>query len=232
VLGPADALRERPYRRTGVALTNLSMLKFRAEEWIDLLEDSFELARGAVANTVRGVAALEVRRWAMQKDPRGRVMLTGKPGQGAMSFVDRLAAFSELPVLRAAGVQVLADVVGLVEERTFAKGEVLWTRGESPQRSFLVIEGEVIGERADPPLQVRFGPGTAVAGTGALGAPAIEWTARASAATRTLSLHWEDWSDLMEEHFDLVRSALTGLAVFREEILEEIASEIPDLVLT
>jgi hypothetical protein len=35
----------------------------------------------------------------------------------------------------------------------------------------------------------------------------------------------EDWFDLMEEHFDLIRSALAELALIRESVLEEIAEK-------
>ena len=230
VIGPADALLERPYRRTGEALTDLSMLKLRVDDWIDLLEDSFELSRAAVTNAVRGVAALESRIWAAEKEPRGRAVLTPPHERGPLSFVDRLATFAEIRLLRGAGVQVLTDVVGLVEERTFPAGATLWERGELPGRVFFVIEGEVIADRVDPALTVRFGPGSVVAGAAAMGDPS-PWEPRAVTETRTLSLHLEDWFDLMEEHLDLVRSALGGLAQVREEILEQLAEATGELVL-
>ncbi len=188
------------------------------------------LARGVVATSAQRVAALEVRRWAQQKDPRGKIVTKVALG-GGLSFVDRLAAFAQVGLFRLAGVQVLADVVSLLEERTFAPGERLWARGEAPGRTFLVATGEVVADRLDPPLTVRFGPGSAVAGAAALGDAAKEWEAHAVVETRTLSLPLEDWFDEMEEHFDLVRSALGGLAILRDEIVEDLARGSRELVL-
>jgi CRP-like cAMP-binding protein len=224
VIGGGDAFLERPYPRTGVALTNLSLLRVPAEDWIELVEDSFQLTRGAVSNAVRGVAALELRLWESQRDPRGAAMVVAPHGKRPMSFVDRLSTFAGAGMFRSAGVQVLTDLVGLQEERSFAAGEALWTRKAAPREAFVVVEGEVVAERMDRPLAVRFGPGSVVAGVAALGDPAKEWEARALSPTRALSLGHEDWLDLMEDHFDLARSALGQLALARERILEQLAA--------
>ena len=230
-IGPADAILDRPYQRTGVALTNLSLLKVPAEDWIELIEDSFELARGSVSSSVEQIAALEALLWSSQQGPRGKVMATLRLEGGPLSFLDRLAMFAGLGLFRSAGVQVLADVVSLVEEQTFAPGERIWARGESPGKTFLIVEGEVMADRLDPALTVRFGPGSGVAGVASLGDAAKAWEARAVVETRTLSLQLEDWFDEMEEHFDLVRSALGGLALIRDEIVEELAAGRRELVL-
>jgi CRP-like cAMP-binding protein len=232
VIGPGDVLLERPYRRTGVALTDLSLLRVPAEDWIELLEDSFELTRGAVSNSVRSVAALELRVWESQRDPRGRVIAAAPPPGRPLTFVDRLAMFAEAGLFRSAGVQVLTDVVSLVEERSFAQGEFLWRRAAAPGEAILVVEGEVVAERIDSKVAVRFGPGSVVAGVAALGEAAQAWEARAMAPTRALFLRHEDWLDLMEEHFDLVRSALGQLSLMREAILEQLAAGRSELVVT
>lgn len=231
VIGPADAVLDRPYSRTGDALTNLSLLKVPAEDWLELVEDSFELARGAVAASVQRLADLEARLWSTQEDPRGRVMAPTRADRGPLSFFERLATFAEVGLFRVAGVQVLADLVSLVEEQTFAPGERIWARGESTGRTFLVVEGEVVADRRDPAVTVRFGPGSGVAGVASLGDAAKMWEARAVVETRTLSLRLEDWFDEMEEHFDLVRSALGGLALLRDEVVLELARGKRELVL-
>jgi hypothetical protein len=57
----------------------------------------------------------------------------------------------------------------------------------------------------------------------ALGEAASAWEAQAVEPTRVLSLLVEDWYDLMEEHFDLVRSALRAVALTSERLLDELA---------
>ena len=231
MIGPADAILERPYPRTGIALTNLSVLKLPAEDWLDLLEDSFELARNAVATSVRRVAALEARRWSLEKEPRGSMVTTAPAYAHTLSFVDRLAMFTGVGLLRSAGVQVVSDVVSLVGEERFAPGERIWRRGEAPGRTFIIVTGEAVAERSDPALTVRFGPGSAIAGTASLGDGVRDWEARAVIETRVLSLPIEAWFDEMEEHFDLVRSALGALALLRDEIVEDLARGKIELVL-
>lgn len=91
-------------------------------------------------------------------------------------------------------------------------------------RVFLVVEGQVEGLHESPDVAYSFGPGDIVLGAGAFGVPALAWNARATSRARLLAFGGEDWLDLMEEHFDLVRSALAGLALERERLLDLLAS--------
>jgi CRP-like cAMP-binding protein len=232
VIGPADVMLDRPYQRTAVALTDLNLLKVRADEWIDLLEDSPELVRSAVRNAARAIGALEVRMWSSQADPRGWVVTSVPATERPLSFVDRLATLADIQILRSGGVQVLADLVGLTEERAFASGELLWRRGDAPGWALLLLGGEVVADRVDPALKVRFGPGSVVAGSGSLSEFAGGWEARAITPTRALAIRLEDWFDLMEEHFDLARSALGGFSLRREELLNQLAGEANEILLT
>jgi CRP-like cAMP-binding protein len=260
VIGAFDAVLDRPHTRTAVALTNLSLMRVRADHWIEVLEESFELSRGVVANLVRASAALESRLWRSRPQPalqagatrEGAPVAGERPLEvdassqallgyvassavsrpvGPLSFVDRLAILTDVAILRAAGIQVLADVAGLMQEVSFEPGELIHERGENGGRFFVVIEGEVVADRSDPELSVRFGPGRVVCGVAGLGEPAQAWRARAVERTRALSMRLEDWYDLMEEHFDLVRSALRALALRRESILDELAADAGDLLL-
>ena len=85
VIGVFDALLDRPHTRTAVAETNLHLLKLRVDHWLELLEDSFGLARAALGNSVTTVAAVEARRWAAQKAPRGAVMASRRRRSRARS---------------------------------------------------------------------------------------------------------------------------------------------------
>jgi CRP-like cAMP-binding protein len=228
VIGVFDALLERPHARTAVADTPLHVLKVRIEHWLDLLEDSFGLARAALANSVATVAAVEARRWKLDPKPQGSVLASVPPVEFPLAFVDRLAILAETPLVRGAGIQVLVELADSVEEVTFEPGEVLFereeSRGQSRGQAFLVLEGEALGDRNDPRLEVSFGPGSFVGGVASLGDPIIAWQARAVTRVRALSLPLEDWLDHMEEHFDLVRSALSALALMRETILDDLAA--------
>jgi CRP-like cAMP-binding protein len=223
VVGVFDALLERPHRRTAVAETNLHLLKLGVEQWLDILEDSFSLARAALANSVSTVAAIEIRQWAAVADPRGAVDVHVPSVEPPLAFVDRVAMLAEVPLLRGAGIQVLVELAESLEERTFQPGEMLFERGAPRTDVYWLLQGEVVGDRRDPDLQVLFGPGSLVGGSASLGEAIVAWQAHAVTRVRVLAMRIEDWFDLMEEHFDLVRSALSALALRRETILEDLA---------
>jgi CRP-like cAMP-binding protein len=222
-IGAFDAVMNRPHARTAIALSDLRLMKLRSEHWLELLEDSFELARANVTNIVGTVAGLEARRWATQPEPRGSVVAPVPPLDDSFTFVDRLALLTEAGMFRDAGVQVLADVASVMEEMTFDAGQRI--EGEAKRRALLVLAGQVVADRRDPNISVVFGPGSVVCGAAALGEPVHAWNARAISPVRVLAIRLEDWFDLMEEHFDLVRSALGALARVRESILEELAAD-------
>jgi CRP-like cAMP-binding protein len=221
-IGVFDALLDRPHDRTAVAETRMHLLKLRVDQWLELLEDSFGLARSAVANSVRTVSAIEARQWALQTAPRGYVVAPVPAVEGPLSFVERLAIFADDALMRGAGIQVLVEVADSLQEVAFEPGASVFERGHWRGESFLVLAGEVEGDLRDPEIKVLFGPGSFVGGVASLGEPILAWNARARTRVRALSLRHEDWFDLMEEHFDLVRSALTQLALVRESILEEL----------
>jgi CRP-like cAMP-binding protein len=225
VIGVFDALLDRPHTRTATAESNQHLLKLRTEDWLDLLEDSFGLARAALANSVSTVAALEARQWASQAQPRGPAVVLAPSVEPPVAFVERVAILAETPLVRAAGIQVLVELAESLEELTFQPGDPLFQRGESHGRAHLVLQGEVVAQRSNPDLQVLFGPGSFVGGAASLGDSIDAWQARAATYTRVLSMRLEDWLDLMEEHFDLVRSALSALALSREAILDELAEK-------
>jgi CRP-like cAMP-binding protein len=224
VIGVFDALLERPHARTAVADTDLHVLKFRVEHWLDLLEDSFGLARSALGNSVATVAAVEARRWKTDPRPKGSVVAAIPQVEFPLALVDRLAILAETPLVRGAGIQVLVELADSVEEVTFEPGDAIFERGQPTGQAFLVLEGEAEGNRNDPKLEVSFGPGSFVGGIASLGEPITAWQARAVTRVRALSVSLADWFDRMEEHFDLVRSALSALALMREAILEDLAA--------
>src|SRR3954469_5274270 len=61
LLGGFEGHLDRPARRSMVALTEFYALKIRRRAWLDLLEDSFELARRAVTASATAVARLQER---------------------------------------------------------------------------------------------------------------------------------------------------------------------------
>lgn len=221
VFGMSDALLERPRRRTAVAVTEIQAMKVASEAWIELLEDSFPLARAAVLGTVRVVADLEARFWATEVLQTRRASLRSPLG-ATLDVIERLAVLAEAPLLRGAGVQTLSDLAASSEVTRFTAGEVVLRRGVSTGRVHLLLEGGVEATRASPDVRWLGGPGDLVCGVAAFGDAVDAWEARALTPGRALTFRVTDWFDLMEEHFDMVRSTLGALSLQREELVERL----------
>jgi CRP-like cAMP-binding protein len=223
VFGMTDALLDRPRTRTALALTDVHAMKVQSEAWMELLEDSFELARTAVRGAVRSVANLEERLWAVEgRSPPGGAKRLALPA-GPLEVPSRLAVLMATPLLRGAGVQLLADLAAASEEVAFQDGDVLVERGADPGRVLVVVEGEIEASREDPQVRWRGSEGDVVCGTAAFGDPIVSWQARAGTQGRALSFRVEDWLDLLEEHFEVVRSTLAALALESERLRDRLA---------
>jgi len=144
------------------------------------------------------------------------------PDDGPLSLVDRLLFLRGVPLLAGAGVQALTDLARATEEVHFEAGDVILPRGEPRDHITLVVSGMAELERAVPVLCARFGPGDIVGGLVAIGDSKLEWEARAVAPTRALTLPIELWSDEMDDHFDLFRSAIDAIIDRREELSDRL----------
>ena len=230
-LGTFDAFVERSRTRTAVALEDLQLMKLRSDAWIDLLEDSFDLAHAAVTQSARVVAKLEAEHLARGGAPAQAASLSVALPEGRLNLVERLAVLLDLGMLRGAGVQTLVNLASSTTEVSFSEGQAVLERGAAREQMVLVMAGEVEASREDPHVVARYGPGTVVCDAAAFGEPSLAWAARAAAPTRALTIRVESWFDQMEEHFDLVRAFLGAAAVRREWLLEQVAAEQGELVM-
>jgi CRP-like cAMP-binding protein len=232
VLGGFEVLGDRPVAHTATALEDVYGMRVSAVAWVEMLEDSSQLARSAVVNASRAVTLLEERVPTWQRMPPDATLLVSIAPSRAMTLVERLALLLDVHVLRFAGVQALADLAAVSEEVFFAAGEIVVERGVEHERMIRIVDGEALAEREGPTVVRHQGPGDLVCGTAILGRSAGAWQARAVTPTRGISFPIEALFDLMEEHFDLVRSILSALGARREQLLERMATESPNLVVT
>ncbi|MGH7296269.1 MAG: Crp/Fnr family transcriptional regulator [Polyangiaceae bacterium] len=232
VIGGYEAMGDRLATHTAVAVRDLHGMRVPIAPWIEMLEDSFQLARNAVINASRGLMHLEERvPFGAPSSPREPSTLATPPA-GVLGLVDRLALLLDVRLLRSAGVQALADLAAVSEQVSFAPGDAILERGGPRERIIRIVDGEVFAQREAPTVERRYGPGDLVCGAAILGRVAEPWHARAVGAARGISLPLEALFDLMEEHFDLVRSTFAALGARRELLLEHLAARTDNLVLT
>jgi CRP-like cAMP-binding protein len=229
LIGGFEAFADRPRDRNAVALKDFPVLRIPTGAWIDLLEDNFALARAAVLQTARAVAQLEDR---VPDGPPPARQDPPRVGSGPLTLVERLALLGSVQILRGGGVQALADLASASEEAFFESGEAILERGAEGTHLHLIVGGEVDASRVDPAARRSYGPGDIVCGVASFGSSAVPWEARARVATRVLSFSSELWFDLMEEHFDMVRSTLAAIAERRALLIEFLAERSGGIVFT
>jgi CRP-like cAMP-binding protein len=230
-LGGFEVLSDRASTRTATAVTDFDAMRFKGSAWVELLEDSFQLARTAVTNFARYVAKLEERiPEGAPPSPHEESVLAAVP-LGPLGVTERLALLLDVRMLRGAGVQALADLAAVSRLVTFQAGEPILGRGAKREYLVRIVDGEVLARRADPGVVRRYGPCDLVCGAAIVGQAADAWTAEAVTATRGIAIPREALFDMMEEHFDLVRSTLGALGARRELLLDRLAAS-GDLVLT
>ena len=231
VIGGFEVLADRPATYAATALRDFQGMQVPAAAWVELLEDSPRLSRQLTVNASRTVARLEER---IPKDaPSSPVVPAAlSPFPGGLALVERLALLLDVRMLRLAGVQALVDLAAVSRHLSFAEGELIVKRGVESEHLVRVVEGEVSGDCAAPEVVRRFGPGDLVCGAAILGGVAGPWQARAIVPTSGLSFPIEALFDLMEEHFDLVRSTLVALGSRRQVQQAHLAAQWGPLVLT
>jgi CRP-like cAMP-binding protein len=225
VVGIFDALMERSHTRSIRLSSDAHVLRIRTDAWLELLEDCFELTYSLLLRAVQTTADLEERLEAKHPPaavaPVDRLTWEAAP----LGLVERLALLVEVPLLRGAGVQTLTDLAAHAEEHRFETGQLVLERGKARDRQLLVVAGEVVGAREKSERVRRYGAGDVVLGTAAFGPTSQAWEARTAAPTRVLSFAERDWLELMEQHFDIARSAFAWVGNERERLLNALAAD-------
>ena len=218
--GLMDVLAERPRTMSAVAASPVQLLRIRSDAWLELLEDSFELARTSVLALARATAAAEERVWANCTPPASPSPLALDGASGQLDIVERAALLMHTPMFRGVGVQPVSDLAAAAEEMQFAAGEHLFGRG-SCDRIFVIVEGHVEAGRMDPRVTWQGGPSQIVCECLCFGALASTWEARAKTRTRVLAFGVDDWLDVLQENFEMIRATLATFARERERLLTE-----------
>jgi CRP-like cAMP-binding protein len=215
VVGALDAFFDRPLSYSAVVTRKAHLLRIRVDDWLDVLEDSPELSRIFIGNLAAGVRHLRLRPPPLGgfDDAAPSSAASGPPA--TLHLVDRIVLLRGTPTFGHATVQTLTSLAELATVVHAEEDEVLAPRGEPKRAMLLVASGEVAAIPEAPALAGRFGPGSLVGAALAV-SDLTEYEFRARARTRVLAIARDDYVDLMEEHFGLVRS--TARALIEERI--------------
>ncbi len=90
--------------------------------------------------------------------------------------------------------------------------------GQKTTSIYVVASGAVAMECDDPEIAVAFGLHRLVGGYAGIGQATWPCTVRATEPTHVIAITIEDLYDVMEDHFDVVRSVMGFLALERERV--------------
>lgn len=224
VFGILDAELERPHVRSARAVSDVRAIALRAEDWLDLVEDTFDFTRRRIRRNAadllrRGLALAPHAGFEhMARPHRADERLAPTGHLGATDPFARLLVLHLTDVFERAGIQSLIRLARGAAELELAEGETIAEEG-APAASLLVVaDGSVTISRRDPVISAVFGAGRVVGGYAGVGHERWAVTSRAREHSRILAIGYEELFDVMEDHFDLVRSVMAFLASERERL--------------
>lgn len=221
-VGVLEVLTNGPRTFTARALTAVHATRVAADDYFDFLEERFDLVLGALSRLTT-----DIHLHSLSLPPDGGFSLVAPPEPAGaappapMSFLRKVQALRDSVAFGRANVQALVRLAAVAREARVEEGGTVFRRGEADGRFYLVTEGVVQASREAPAILATFGAGELVCGYGAIGPADDEYVATACTRAAVLVFEEEDFFDVMEEHFELTRSVLAGLARDFERLLLE-----------
>jgi CRP-like cAMP-binding protein len=219
VIGIIDASLERPRTRDAIATTDVHVLRLAADDYLEMLEDSFEQQRAVLLNVsgmVRSVVAELVPSGGFP-EPAEDAYQSGNDAR-ALNPVERMLALRSIPAFQNANIQTLAILLEKIEDLRYPPGDLALRPGGVNGSLLLVARGVLEWTRTEPQLSARFGPRTIVGGIGSYNEDTSGSRLRALTPSLLMRLSQDDLLDVMEDHFDLTRSVLRHTTLERERL--------------
>ncbi len=228
VVGVLDAWMDRPRDRTAIAETDVVALALPMDDWLDVMEDDFELARGTMVQEARRQLdlVLEAAPTGAFAEPNAALEPADSEGAndgrtatadaGRQVPIARLRALIECPAFARAGVQPLISLARAADQIDLAPGDTLFQQDADARVLHVVLSGLVEVDRDEPLLRARFGRSGLVGGSSSLGHDTFAFKARAVTTASVLAIRHEDLFDVMEDHVEVLRSIFAYLASERD----------------
>jgi CRP-like cAMP-binding protein len=225
LIGTIDLTLDRARTRTATATRDTHLLRMPASDWLDMLEDNFELMLRGVEGLAQGVYELRTTVPGGFRVEHGRAPMSERSAApaGPLGLIDRVVLLRQVPLLSTGEVQALLDLAAHAVEIDVEEGDVVIAQGAPNDAMFLTVSGAVSTSPSANHHGETFGPGSLVLGSCAATSKDLGVEVRATARSRLLRVVREDYFDAMEEHFQLARSSMKALAGERELLVNEAA---------
>jgi CRP-like cAMP-binding protein len=233
VIGVLDMNIERPRSRSASAIGPVELLTVRRTDWLEFYEDNLDFSA-----LVRRVQGGGIHQFHAELGAGGGFERYVPPPERAAeaakiedTLVERLVALRECSFLQTARVQAIVELAQRCRMVRGRRGEQMLLPGGAGSGLYVVLAGVVrIERRIAPALEASFARGDLVLGGAAFGGGLNEYSVTALTDAALVRLATADLDDVGEDHFDVVRAILRGLALERERLMkirERRKSEIP-----
>jgi len=228
VVGVLDVMAERSRTRQATIVEDAHVLRLRADDWLDILEDDFEYTR----HVVRGVAST-TSELCFELAPGGGFAEPPPDAPGIdetappLTLVERIIVLRDTELFARATIDAMTTLAEGSDEIRVPAGSLLSERVSLFAGFSVVARGLVEMTSGEPSREIRarFGPSAIVGGPVALAHSSDKLAVRALTDTSLLHVRDEDFYDVMEDHFDVARSVFAALAVTRERLMNQRASK-------
>jgi CRP-like cAMP-binding protein len=216
------------------AIQDTLTLSFEADVLFDLLEDNF----ATFLQLVRYLAlrTLEERREISEGELLAPEMDQEPSKERDMSLVDRLL-YIRRPgsVFERSSLAALADMVSMAHEVRFRAGTTLWNSGDRSEVAYIIVRGIVLCTTQATQKPFRCGPGYPLGNLERLGGVPRWYTAVTETDFLALRSDLDSFLDVLEDHPDMAKDFLAGMAGNLIRILRRIAedrdvAEVPETV--
>ncbi len=222
LIGVLDMNVQRPRSRTAIALGSVQMLAVAREGWLEIFEDNLEYS--AQVRLVQGQALHQFR---LELGPTGgfepRQLTPEEALEAAViegTMVERLVALRAALHFHATSVQSIAELARRAELVRAARGDMVLRPGGAGNGLYFVVAGIVdVERRVAPALEAAFGPGELILGGASFAGDLNDYAVTARSDLMLLRLTTADLDDVAEDHFELVRSIMRGVALEREQLM-------------
>jgi len=222
LVGTIDLTLDRARTRTATATRDTHLLMMPASDWLDMLEDNFELMLRGVEGLAEGVHELRIGVGGGKSAAPARLRPFERSSEsGPLGLVDRVVLLRGVPLFAGAEVQALLDLAAHAVEVDVEAGAVVTVHSETNDAMYVLVSGEVTALASPIVPPETFGPGALLFGSCAATSRDLGCEARATTPSRLLRVVREDYFDAMEEHFGLARSSMKALAAEREILANE-----------
>lgn len=187
-----------PYGMSAYAHTDVLALSLPRDVFLDVFESDSSLLRAGILNAAR--TSLEARRQLppLLPEPEHVPELPDRP----MTFVEKMLSTRELPLLKGASVEAVADLAAASREVYLQSGDCLFKVGDSAEFSFRVLVGRLrcttaTGESRD------VGPEIVLGALDVASQLPRSYTAQALTPVTGFEIRSDDFFAMIERHPDV-----------------------------